>query len=307
MVRYPDIRHIRTALLVVLMMITGIPLGLADKDPPNVALRPVPQTPAWWTKHFQQINQEVKDGGEAELVFIGDSLTALWRFNGRHAWSHYYRHRKALNLGAAGDQIQHTLWRLQHGNLEGLSPRLAVLMIGVNNIYQPVAHVTSGIGKTIKLLRRKLPRTRILVLGILPYGERPGRQRRKIAQVNTIVSRLADGQWIHVLNIGDLFVNPDGTISQELMPDYLHLTPMGYELWAGAMEPKILELLGEDIGRLRYWMPWDLHRGYRDAGAEAVKLDMEEILTRALSHCRFTAVGYHGTCPAPAPSLALTY
>lgn len=275
----------------VLVWMLGCPaLATAETDGPNLAVRPVPQTHDWWSKLFQQINQEVKDHGrDAELVFIGDSLTSLWRFNGRHAWRRYYQARKALNLGAAGDQIQHTLWRLQNGNLEGLSPRLAVLLVGVNNIYQPVEHVVAGLGKTITFLRRKLPRTKILVLGILPFGEKPGRQRRKIRQVNKTVSRLADGRWIHFLDLGALFVNPDRTISRELMPDYLHLTPRGYELWAGAMEPKLMLLLGEDIGRLRYWRLWGLHRGYRDAGDEAARIRQDAMLAHALSHCRFPA------------------
>ena len=109
-----------------------IPRADARKGPSaelNLAVRPVPQPRAWWAEHHKRINLEVKERGDAELIFVGDSLTSLWRFNGRRTWRRYYAQRDALNLGAAGDQIQHTLWRLQNGNLQGLSPRLAVLMV----------------------------------------------------------------------------------------------------------------------------------------------------------------------------------
>ncbi len=280
--------YITSLLFGILILVTVIPVARAEKAQPNLAVRPVPQTRAWWTKHHQTINQEVKERGRsAELIFIGDSLTSLWRFNGRRAWRDYYRHRKALNLGAAGDQIQHALWRLQNGNLQGLSPKLAVLMVGVNNIYQPVDHVVAGLRKTITYLRRRLPRTRVLVLGILPYGERPGRQRIKIGKVNETISRMADDRWIHFLDIGALFVKRDGTISRRLMTDYLHLTPRGYELWAGAMEPKVVQLMDEDLGSLVYWRALGLYTEAEETGTEAAKIDMDAILARAHCHGRF--------------------
>ena len=287
---------------VALFLAAASPPAAAQEHGPNLAIRPVPQPGDWWTERFQQINQQVKEHGDAELVFIGDSITSLWRSNGRQTWVRYYQQREALNLGAAGDQIQHTLWRLMNGNLDGLSPRLAVLMVGVNNLYQPQEHVVAGLRKTINYLRGRLPRTRILVLGILPYGERPGHQRSRVRHVNRAVSRMA-GPWIHFLDVGRQFVSPDGTISRKLMPDFLHPTALGYELLAGVMEPKIIELLDEDIGRLRYWRLFGLHRGYRDAGDQAAAVDMEAILARTFSHCRFPASFCldDGPCPAPAP------
>lgn len=266
-----------------------IPCAWAQKGPsmePNLAVRPVPQPRAWWAEHHKRINLEVARHGDAELIFVGDSLISLWRHNGRRAWRRYYQHRDALNLGAAGDQIQHTLWRLQNGNLQGLSPRLAVLMVGVNNNYQPVEHVVAGLRKIIGYMRRGVPRTQILVLGILPYGERPGRQRHKVKQINRAVAAMADQRWIHFLDIGQLFVEPDGSITPGIMThDFLHLTPLGYELWAGAMEPKLVELLGEDPAGLPYWRLLGLHRGVLDEGARAPLVDVDAALKSALRHC----------------------
>ncbi len=271
-----------------------IPRADARKGPSaelNLAVRPVPQPRAWWAEHHKRINLEVKERGDAELIFVGDSLTSLWRFNGRRTWRRYYAQRDALNLGAAGDQIQHTLWRLQNGNLQGLSPRLAVLMVGVNNIYQPVKHVVSGLRLTVNYLRRRLPRTRLLVLGILPFGERPGRQRIKIKQVNRALAAMADGRWIHFLDIGHLFVEPNGSLTPGLMThDFLHLNPLGYELWAGAMEPKLVQLLGEDPASLRHWRIFGLHHGSPGHGGRA-PVDADAAFRRALSPCRAA------TCP----------
>jgi len=215
----------------------------------NPCVIPVPRTDEWATNRFLELNQRVKASrGQAEVVFIGDSITQGWEGSGKEVWARYYAPRHALNLGIGSDHTQHVLWRLEHGNLDGLNPKVAVVLIGVNNL--PLASntprmVLEGVTAVVRRLREKLPETRILLLGIFPFREDFNIQRAKGLQVNQALHKLDDGKWIHFLDFGYVFIEPDGKISKGMMPDFVHLTPKGYRLWAESMEPKLAELLEE--------------------------------------------------------------
>jgi len=191
-------------------------------------------------------NERVKQGN-VDLIFIGDSITHWWERRGREVWQQYYGHRNAVNLGISGDRTQHVLWRLDNGNIDGISPKVAVVMIGTNT--QPPRNTgeetADGIIAICKKLRMKLPKTKILLLGIFPREPKPCPMREELAKANKIASRIADGKMIHYLDIGDKFVEPDGSISKETMHDYLHLSTKGYKIWAEAIEPKLAKLMGE--------------------------------------------------------------
>ena len=141
------------------------------------------------------------------------------------------------------------LWRLGHGrSLRGISPGVAVVLIGVNNAYRrdhSAAQIAAGITAIGNRLRKHLPRTRVLLLGIFPAGPRPGHLRHKIGAINARIAKLANGKWVHYLDIGAKFLGRNGHISQEVMFDHLHLTEKGYRIWAAAMEPTLRRLLGE--------------------------------------------------------------
>jgi len=191
-------------------------------------------------------NERVKQG-DVDLIFIGDSITHWWERAGKDVWDKYYGHRNAVNLGIAGDRTQHVLWRLDNGNIDGISPKVAVVMIGTNN-HPPRntgEEVADGIIAICKKLRMKLPKTKILLLGIFPREQKPCAMREELARASKIASKIADGKMIYYLDIGEKFVERDGSISKEVMYDYLHLTPKGYKIWAEAMEPKLAELMGE--------------------------------------------------------------
>src|SRR5262249_35264815 len=143
------------------------------------------------------------------------------------AWDKHYASRKALNLGISGDQTQHVLWRLDHGNLDGLAPKVAVVMIGTNNSGggQTAEEIAEGIQRITDKLGEKLPKTKVLLLAIFPRGEKPDPQRELIAAVNQKIAKLADGKRVHYLDIGPKFVGADGTIDKAVMPDFLHLSP----------------------------------------------------------------------------------
>jgi len=207
---------------------------------------PVPRDKNWEKRH-EGFNEQAKKG-DYDLLFIGDSITDGWRGGGKQAWEKFYASRKPLNLGIGGDRTQHVLWRLENGNIEGLHPKLAVLMIGTNNSNgndNTAEEIGAGIQAIVKKLREKLPETKVLVLAIFPRGEKPSPQREKNAKASEIAAQLADGKNVFFLDIGPKFLTEDGTLSREIMPDLLHLSPKGYEIWAEAIEPKVSEVLGD--------------------------------------------------------------
>jgi lysophospholipase L1-like esterase len=181
--------------------------------------------------------------GQIDLLFLGDSITQGW--NNNSVWKRFYAPRHAANFGIGGDQTQHVLWRIEHGEVDGIHPRVAVLLIGTNNVGFSADDIAAGITAIVKELRKRLPETKVLLLGVFPRGEKPDASRAKLEEVNRQVSRLDDGTNVTYLDIGKAFTNPDNTISREIMPDYLHLTARGYRLWADAMEPTLWRLLDE--------------------------------------------------------------
>jgi lysophospholipase L1-like esterase len=236
--------------LVILLLACWVAIGQTNQPPAiNACLVPVPRTDERGTNRFLELSQRVKDcAGQADVVFIGDSITQAWEVAGKEVWAKYYTPRHALNLGIGSDRTQHVLWRLDHGHLAGLKPKVVVVLIGVNNIpdetYTP-GMVLEGVTAVVQKLRTELPEAKIILLGIFPFHENFHPQRAKALQVNQALHKLDDGQWVHFLDFGYLFIQPDGKISKDMMPDFVHLTPTGYRLWAEALEPKLAELLGE--------------------------------------------------------------
>lgn len=190
--------------------------------------------------------------GEAQLVFLGDSITQGWDGGGKDVWAQKWAPLKAANFGIGGDRTEHVLWRLDNGNFDGLKPKLVVLMIGTNNTghqgrdgYTCTAQQTAdGVKAILGRLRKKLPRTKVLLLGIFPRGatsDDPLRVQNEAT--NALIAKFADGRRVHYMDIGKAFLNPDGTLSKEVMPDLLHLNAASYAKWAEAIEPKVAELM----------------------------------------------------------------
>ncbi len=187
--------------------------------------------------------------GKAQVVFLGDSITAGWGGNGKEVWATAFGQWTPANFGIGGDRTQHVLWRIQNGELDGIKPKAAVIMIGTNNTgNDPAEGIAKGVTKIVETVRAKLPATKILLLAIFPRGEKPTSPekanpgRDKIKQVNAILAKLDDKKSVFFLDIGEKFMQPDGTITKEIMPDFLHLSPAGYQIWADAITPKLNEL-----------------------------------------------------------------
>ena len=211
----------------------------------NSASEPCPREGEWWASRHQAMNERVKQG-HVDLIFIGDSITQGWEGNGKQVWQEYYGNRNAVNLGIGGDRTQHVLWRLDNGNLEGISPKLAVVMIGTNNSGDnKPEEIAEGVKRIVEKLRSKLPQTKILLLATFPRGPNPQDPRRQVNEAsNEIVSKLADGEMVLYLDIGKNFLEPDGTLTREVMPDLLHLSPQGYKIWAESIEPVVAQVVG---------------------------------------------------------------
>ena len=212
----------------------------------NPAAIPVPRGDGWWMDLHNSFNQRVKQGN-VDLVFIGDSITYGWREGGQDTWAKYYGNRHAVNLGIGGDTTQFVLWRLIHGNLDGISPKLAVIMIGTNNGQGNTPEETAeGITAIVREVQARCPKTKILLLAIFPRGHDPADGlRKKNEQVNAIISKLDDGQSLSYLDLGSKFLHKDGVLPREIMPDLLHPNQQGYDLWAEAIEPKVMQILGD--------------------------------------------------------------
>ncbi len=211
-------------------------------------------------KRHESFN-EISKLGEAPLVFLGDSITQGWNGKGKAAWEKYWVPLGAANFGIGGDRTEHVLWRLQNGNYDGLSPKLTVLMIGTNNtghqgramkehagaIYNSTPQETAeGVTEIVKLLQKKQPQMKVLILAIFPRGannEDPKRKQNETA--NQLISKLADEKTVYFMDINQAFLEEDGTLSKKIMPDLLHPNAGGYEIWSKEIMAKVKSLIAD--------------------------------------------------------------
>jgi lysophospholipase L1-like esterase len=201
---------------------------------------------AVWTQLHEGFLKRAKEGN-VDLLFLGDSITQGW--GGNAVWKKHYGALNAANFGIGGDTTRNVLWRIQNGEVEGISPKVVVLMIGTNNFglegHKP-DDVAKGIGVIVQTLRRKLPSSKVLLLGIFPRDEKPAAEIRAIIKkVNDQIAGLDDKKNVRYLDIGGKFLQPDGSLAKEIMPDFLHLSEKGYQIWADAMDPLLHQLLGK--------------------------------------------------------------
>ncbi|WP_457393768.1 GDSL-type esterase/lipase family protein [Roseateles sp. P5_E1] len=205
----------------------------------------------WWQPRHEQKLQEkarlIAAGTPPEVVFIGDSITQGWEKDGSEVWQRHYAPLHALALGFGGDRTENALWRLQHGEVDGIAPKVAVLMIGTNNTghrAEAPERTAAGVKRLLDELRQRLPRTQLLLLAIFPRGDKPDDFLRGINQrVNKLLEGLADGRSVHFLDINAALLNTDGTLGKDVMPDLLHPNAKGYDIWQRSMAPTLQKLL----------------------------------------------------------------
>lgn len=219
-------------------------------NPANPAIAPTPREEIWWQGRQLTLNQRAQTAAAGEgvdLVFMGDSITHGWEGGGKEVWQQYYSARKPLNLGIGGDRTQHVLWRLENGNLDGLQPKLCVLMIGTNNSNSDSgADIADGIMAILRKLRHEQPQMHILLLDIFPRGADAEDHLRKINDAaNRLLQLVGDDPMIELFDLAPVYLQEDGTLPTSVMPDLLHPQEEGYQMWAAAIEERVAALLGE--------------------------------------------------------------
>jgi len=217
------------------------------------SIEPMPRELTWTKRHDGFV--EIAKKGGIDVLFLGDSITDNWRKTeqGLPVWEKYFAPLHAANFGISGDRTQHVLWRMQNGELDGIKPRAVVLMIGTNNTGFERDHltprnssteITAGVTAIVNGLRTQLPETKILLLAIFPRAEKPtDPARQQIHDINAKLARLHDGKRVFFLDIGPKFLAADGTLPKEIMPDFLHPSTKGYEIWAEAIKEPLAQLL----------------------------------------------------------------
>jgi N-acetylglucosamine-6-sulfatase len=205
------------------------------------AIVPVPRPEQGCKARHDRFNAQAREGG-FDVLFIGDSITQAWETAGKAVWDAEIAPLKAANFGIGGDRTEHVLWRLENGNLEGkINPKKIVLMIGTNNTGHRMdkpADVVAGIEAILSKLTKRFPEAKITLLAIFPRGEKPGDPKRlNNDEINASLAKLDLGANVSFLDISSSFLQPDGTLAKEIMPDFLHLSPEGYARWAKAILP----------------------------------------------------------------------
>jgi len=211
-----------------------------------------PEAPAeWWYQRHEEKLAEIRRVNP-DLVFIGDSITQYMDDRAPGIVQRTFPGMTSLNLGFSADKTENVLWRLQHGEIEGVSPKLVILQIGTNNTghrKDPAEVTVGGIRRIVEEVRRRLPESKLLLLAIFPRGESPEDPLRQLnAKINQLLPELADGQAVHFLDITADFLDADGRLDRGVMPDFLHPGPAGYTIWMNAMKPTVERLIHGQTG-----------------------------------------------------------
>ena len=190
-----------------------------------------------WVARVQGSLDQTK-GRHFDLIFDGDSITDFWQGTGKAVWAAHYGALKAYDFGISADKVEHLLWRLQQGQVDGLDPKLVVLMIGTNNSGRDsVDQIAEGVSNVTAEYQKRCPNAHILLLAIFPRSPLATDPiRAKLAAINQKLSALQSDR-VTYMDIGPKFLQADGTLTKEIMPDFLHPSAKGYEIWADAVQP----------------------------------------------------------------------
>ena len=240
-------RRLAAAGLVLALCLTPPAAGQEAKD--NPAAKPINRDNA---RHKQFL--KIVEKGDADVIFLGDSITQGWEGAGKKAWAEHFAPLKAVNLGIGGDQTGHVLWRITEGKeLDPIKPKVAVIMIGTNNTGGHSAEqIAGGIKAIIDELQKQKPDMKILLLGVFPRAGGIAKEdtvapkeklNPKIKQINDIISKFADDKKVFYKDIGEKFLNKEGGLDRKVMPDLLHLSTEGYQIWADAIKEPLAKLM----------------------------------------------------------------
>lgn len=194
--------------------------------------------PGWWEDRLARNRKLIKaSGGKIDIVFLGDSITHFWERRGAAVYAELTNRYSVLNCGYGGDSTRHLIWREINGELDGYEAKCAMVMIGTNNRGDP-GEIARSIEKTVRIVRKRQPKAKVLLLAIFPRGaDASNRDRQRNDKINALIRGLADGKDVFWMDLADRFLEPDGKLPKRLFFDYLHPSADGYRIWLDAVRP----------------------------------------------------------------------
>lgn len=239
------------SLLLALVSVSALSLAFGTRET-NPAEVPV-QQPGWGDRHKAKLAEEKNH--QFDLLMIGDSITHNFENPQYQAtWQKYFGSRNALDLGYSGARTENLIWNIENGELDGQNPKVVTLLIGTNNADEhnfPTHHtaeqIFGGTRAVVRLIREKCPHAKIILIRPFPFGDNPGHNSRDLVLTKTaeLDKHLTDNHHVYWCDINSIFLNPDGTMNKDLMPDGLHPNPTGAQKWAEAMEPLLSKVMGD--------------------------------------------------------------
>ena len=215
---------------------------MANARTPEDAVTPVENS-----RHMKFLEEIRQRKGKIDFVLIGDSITDFWPSKGKDSYAEFAPWNP-LDLGVSGEHTEHVLRRLLDGELDGYQAKAVMIMIGTNNIGhifdEKPEWVAAGVKKIVGTVRIKQPQAKILALAIFPRGAtEDDNLNKRVAETNKLLPALADNKTIFYMDVGKIFLDEQGNIKKELMPDFLHPSAEGYKLWLETVKPKLSELM----------------------------------------------------------------
>jgi lysophospholipase L1-like esterase len=219
--------------------------------------RAAPQENPLFLPAHRQLLKKTKSG-VIDVYFLGDSITRRWHANDyprfQENWNKNFFGWNAANFGWGADGTQNVMWRLEHGELDGVNPKVVVLMIGTNNVGEltpggdhaaDVENIVRGIRAVLDLVQKKAPRARIVLMGVTPRNDKGGTALVPVInEINERIAKFSDRKRVRYVNINDRLADRDGKLFEGVIEDGLHLSVRGYQIWADALEPIFTEWLG---------------------------------------------------------------
>lgn len=197
------------------------------------------------TRRHNEFLDRIKNG-PIDVVMLGDSIFDLWPRCGELSWLKFAPYRPA-NFGISSEKTDHLLGRLANGALDGFSAKVVVVLIGTNNIGNPPVDkpewAAAGVAKVVEVVRAKQPQAKVLLLAVFPREDKNAPRRAAVAGINEIIRTLDDGKGVRYLDLGHLWLDADGEIALDVMPDKLHPNAKGYDRWFAAMQPVLDEMV----------------------------------------------------------------
>jgi lysophospholipase L1-like esterase len=253
------VRRVKPLIASAAVFLCGCAAAQVTPPPAAPAGRPAPRTDRNSQIAHVQLLEKARKGG-IDVYFEGDSITRRWGTSDPQYkeflanWNQNFFGWNAADFGWGGDTIQNILWRLQNGELDGVNPKIVVLLAGTNNVGafaapggdgNKVQDVTRGIHVILETIREKSPEAIVVLMGITPRND--GDNADIVATINKInegISRYADGKRIRYLNINGKLADHAGRLFDGMTVDRLHLSVQGYQVWADALKPIFTAVLG---------------------------------------------------------------